>query len=123
MARNSNVTEEVATKLAEAVREIRRLVYSGEGVPEWGTKFAEIETDGMAVGQEFSRLFMEQSVDEQADLLPAEALDTGGEVALRTGESPIKLDTGAGQVEWGQPASYLKKSRRSFFPSGEGVGD
>jgi hypothetical protein len=89
MARNSNVTEEVANQLAEAVREIRRLVYGGEGVPEWGTRFARIESDGMAVGREFSRLFMEQSVDEQADLLPAEALDSGGEVALCTGESTI----------------------------------
>ena len=123
MARNSNVSLEVADQLAAAVREVRRLVFGGDGVPEWGTRFARIESEGMAVGLEFARLFMEQAVDEQGDRVPAAALDSGGETALRTGKSGTKLETGAGQVEWDQPESSLKESRRSFFPSGEGAGD
>ena len=67
MARNSNVSLEVADQLAAAVREVRRLVFGGDGVPEWGTRFARIESEGMAVGLEFARLFMEQAVDEQGD--------------------------------------------------------
>jgi hypothetical protein len=122
MARNSNVSPEVADQLAAAVREVRRLVFGGDGIPAWGTKFAKIESEGMSVGLEFARLFMEQSVDEQADQVPAAALDTGGETALRTGKVSTQLETGAGEVEWDQPESCLKESRRSFFPSGEGAG-
>ena len=122
MARNSNVTQEVADQLAAAVREARRLVFGGDGVPVWGTKFAQIEAEGMAVGMEFARQFMEQSVGEQATRVPVEAFDTGGGIASPLPSSSRTLETGAGDVEWDQPESYLKESRRSFFPSGESVG-
>ncbi len=122
MARNSKVSAEVADQLAAAVREVRRLVFGGEGVPVWGPKFARIESEGMTVGLEFARLFMEPAVDEQADRVPPAALDSGGQTALRTGKSGTQLETGAGAVEWDQPESFLKDSRRSFFPSGAGAG-
>ena len=32
------------------------------------------------------------------------------------------LDTPAGEVEWKQPKTRLKKSRRDFFPSGQSAG-
>ena len=123
MARNSNVSAEVADQLVEAVREVRRLVFGGDGIPAWGTRFAKIESEGMAVGLEFARLFMEQSVDEQADHVPQEAFDTGGEIADSVGDASQTLTTGAGDVEWDQPESYMKQARRSFFPSGESAGD
>jgi hypothetical protein len=123
MARNSNVTQEVADQLAAAVREVRRLMFGGDGIPVWGTKFVDIESKGMAVGMEFARQFMEQAVDDQAEHVPTEAFDTGGgEQAAPVPRTPLKLETGAGAVEWQQPASYLNESRRSFFPSGEGLG-
>lgn len=123
MARNGNVAPEVADQLAEAVRQVRRLVFGGEGIPVWGTKFAQIESDGMAVGLEFARLFMEQSVGEQAGHVPDLAYDTGAGVAKPVGEVSQTLTTCAGDVEWNQPESCLKESRRSFFPSGEGPGN
>ena len=123
MARNSNVSPEVADQLAEAVRQVRRLVFGGDGIPVWGTKFAQIESEGMAVGMECARLFMEQSVDEQAEHVPLEAFDTGEGIAKAVGDYKTKLTTQAGDVEWDQPESDLKESRRSFFPSGEGAGD
>lgn len=123
MARNSNVSAELSDELAKLAREIRRKVFGGDGVPVWGTKFSEIESKGMAVGLEFARLFMEQSVGEQADDVPQTALDTGGGIASLTGEREGQLTTEAGQVEWDQPECYSKESRRSFFPSGEGIGD
>ena len=123
MARNSNVSPEVADQLADSVRQIRRMVFGGDGIPKWGTTFAKIESEGMAVGLEFARQFMEQSVDEQTEHVPAEAFDTGGGIAQAVGESSKKLKTGAGEIQWDQPESYLKESRRAFFPSGEGFGD
>lgn len=122
MARNSNVSAEVADQLAEAVRQARKLIFGGDGIPVWGTRFSKIESEGMAVGMEFARQFMEQSVDEQAEHVPVEAFDTGEGLAKPVGESSTSLTTGAGAVQWDQPESYLKESRRSFFPSGEGFG-
>lgn len=92
MARNKNVSPEVAEQLAEAVRHVRKLVFSTEGIPVWGTQFAKIESEGMAVGMEFARLFLEHAVDEQAGQVPAEALDTGRGIAqargaIRSGQS------------------------------------
>ena len=123
MARNKNVSPEVAEQLAEAVRQVRKLVFGTEGIPVWGTKFAKIESEGMAVGMEFARLFMEQAVDEQAGRVPIEALETGGAIAQPVGQMQKTLTTGAGDIEWKQPESYSKESRRSFFPSGESTGD
>ena len=122
MARNSNVSKEVAEQLSEAVLKAREAVYGPGGIPPWGTKFADIERAAIAAGNEFARQFMERAVSEQAEKVPADALDTGGEVASLVTPTPLKVETGCGDVEWNQPASYLNESRRSFFPSGEGAG-
>ena len=59
---------EVAQRLAVVAREMRQLVWGGDGVPEWGTLFSEIEQQGMSIGGELGRLMMEQSVDKQASV-------------------------------------------------------
>ena len=123
MARNSNVSAELAAQLADAVRAARINIFGGNGVPAWGTKFSEIETKAMAAGMEFARQVMEQAVSEQSQVTPVELLDTGGEIAKLVGKSDKKLGTGAGEVEWDEPKCYLNKSRRSFFPSGQSTGD
>ena len=68
-------------RLAELAREMRELTYGGDGVPEWGTQFTEIESQGMNVGLELARLFMEQSVEQQAERVPDSALAHEGEAA------------------------------------------
>ena len=40
----------VQSRLREMAAEMRELLYGAAGCPEWGTKFLEIETDGMSVG-------------------------------------------------------------------------
>ena len=123
MARvQNNVSPEVAQRLVDLAREMRQLVYGESGIPKWGTKFTQIESDGMAVGHELARLMMEQSVTDQAGQVPAESLDTGGEVAGLAGTEDLLLETPAGEVEWQHPRGYLKKSRRAFFPSGSSLG-
>ena len=123
MARGKNkVSPEVAQRLVDLAREMRQLVYGGAGVPEWGTRFSQIESDGMAVGLELARLMMEQSVGDQAEQVPAEALDSGGEVAALAGTDAMAQETPAGEVEWRHPRGYLKQSRRDFFPSGQSLG-
>lgn len=124
VSRMNDVSPRVAARLAELAREMRELTYGDEGVPEWGTKFTEIESQGMSVGLELARLFMEQSVEQQAECVPDSALACEGELAEPTKKTKTaKLETSAGEVQWDQPQTRLANSGRAFFPSGEGAGD
>ena len=123
MARNNpKVSAEVATQLVDLARQMRRLIYGGEGVPEWGTKFSQIEAEALEVGRELSRLIMEQSVGEQAERLPQQALQEAEELAGVIGTEPTVVETTAGEVQWKPPKTRLSKARRDFFPSGQSVG-
>jgi hypothetical protein len=123
-ARKNDVSPEVAARLAVMAREMRQLVYGEGAVPEWGTKFTEIESEGMNLGLELAREFMEQSVGEQAGQVPNAALECDGEVAEQGEAAKLStLETPAGEVEWEQPQTRLSESGRAFFPSGEGFGD
>ena len=116
---SSKLTADVRQRLAEVAGEARKLVYGEKGFPEWGTTFAEIESDAREVGHEFIRLLMEQTSDEQAGEMPLSALKTeSGEEAHRTGSEQRKLETESGTVSWPEPKGYLPKSRKAFFPSG-----
>jgi len=115
----NNVSPKVAERLAEMAREMRDVVYGEAGFPEWGTKFTEIESQGMN-----ARLFMEQAVDQQAQsAAPPECLESGGETAQGLGvEQEAQVETPAGEIQWDQPKARLKKARRDFFPSGQSPG-
>lgn len=123
MARNNpKVSAEVAAELVELAGQMRRLIYGGDGVPAWGTKFSQIEAEALEVGRELSRLIMEQSVGEQAEQLPPQALQDGEELAGVIGTEPTVVETTAGEVQWKQPKARLSKARRDFFPSGQSTG-
>jgi len=100
----------------------RSLLYGEAGCPAWGTKFAEIEKDGMTVGLELARLLMEQSVDEQAERMPASARETTGDEVSLAGVETATLKTEAGEVTWEQPRGYLKRARKAFFPPTSSAG-
>jgi hypothetical protein len=122
----NGVAPEVAERLAQVARDLRFAIYGAEGFPVWGTKFGEIEQQGMAVGLEMARLFMEQTVADQAQgPLPEQALEPHeGEVPKRIcRDYPTTLETPAGEIQWGQPQTRLTKARRDFFPSGQSAGD
>jgi hypothetical protein len=124
MAKNrKRIDAAVQQRLGEVAAELRQMIYGEQGYPEWGTKFTEIESEGMAVGLELARLLMEQSVGEQATHMPEEGLDCPEETAQPAGTDRADLKTQAGDVEWDEPAAYLNKARRAFFPSAEGTGD
>lgn len=124
VSRINHVSPQVAARLVELAREMRELTFDGDGVPAWGTKFTEIESQGMNVGLELARLFVEQAVEEQAERVPDSALEHEGEAAEPTKKTKtVVLETAAGEVQWDQPQTRLAKSRRAFFPSGQGAGD
>jgi hypothetical protein len=69
---------------------------------------------------------MEQSVSGQAEAaLPEEAFaQQDGEIPEPTNKGlATRLETPAGDIDWHQPQTRLKKARRAFFPSGQSSGD
>jgi|SRR5579862_2836357 len=110
--------------LRKVAAEGRALLYGEAAYPEWGTKFAAIEEDGMSVGLELARLVMEQTVAEQARNVPDMAGNVPTDDVAPAGTEPTALETEAGAVEWEQPRSRLKRGRKAFFPptSSTGVG-
>ena len=114
----TKLTPEVRQRLVEVAREARELVYGSAGCPEWGTKFAEIESDAREVGFELMRLLMEQTNTQQAQQVPDGALQAeSGELATPIGSEDRTLETESGAVSWKEPKAFLPKSRKAFFPS------
>ena len=106
-------------------RELRVAVYGDEGFPEWGTQFDSIEEQGMDIGREVARLFMEQTVSSQAQAeLPQQALPSHGEDTPKLTNKDFKstLETPAGEINGEQPQTRLAKARRDFFPSSQSTG-
>lgn len=118
----AKVSPEVQQRLEEVAAELRGLLYGAAGCPEWGTKFLEIEAEGMSIGLELARLVMEQSVSEQAKLVPQASLSVSEDLVMVTGTETTPLETEAGTVRWNQPRGYLKKGRKAFFPPAAGSG-
>ena len=119
----TKLTPEVRRRLVEVAAEARRLVYGDVGCPEWGTRFVEIENDAKEVGHELIRLLMEQTSAQQVTTMPADALVLeSGETALLVGQAERTLESESGDIRWTEPKAHLPKSRRDFFPSGEGIG-
>ncbi len=100
MARTSNtIPPEIASKLADVARELREQIYGEQACPKWGTRFTQIEDQGMQVGLELARLFMEQSVQHQADGdIPPQAVVCDCEQAVidKNRQHETTLDTPAG---------------------------
>ena len=108
---------EIQDWLRKVAAEGRALLYGEAAYPEWGTKFTEIERDGMSVGLELARLLMEQSVAEQAGHTPAGVEEVPADEATPAGVEETRLETEAGPLDWKQPRRYLKRARKNFFPS------
>ncbi|MBS0203171.1 MAG: hypothetical protein JSS49_09755 [Planctomycetes bacterium] len=91
--RKATVSPEVQERLEKVAAELRVLLYGEDGFPEWGTKFREIEAEGMSVGLELARLVMEQSVSEQAKVIPQASLSVEEDLVLVTGAEETPLET------------------------------
>ena len=116
------VSPEVARQLVDLARQMLQLVSGDDGVPVWGTKFSQIESEAMSVAHEFGRLMMGQAVEGQAEQLPDQSLKTPDETAAVIGTALAVLETPAGEVVWEQPKARLSQARRDFIPSGASVG-
>jgi hypothetical protein len=108
--------------LEKVAAEGRALLYGEAACPAWGTKFSEIESDGMSVGLELARQLMEQGISEQAEQMPATAGEVEGDEAVPAGKEATTVETEAGAVSWRQPRSHLRRGRKAFFPPTPGAG-
>lgn len=119
----TKLTSETRQRLVEVAKLAGEWVYGEARCPEWGTSFAEIESDAKEVGHELIRLLMEQVSQRQTEHLPDSVLvQTSGETAVLIGTEDRTLETESGTVQWKEPKTYLPKSRRAFFPSQPSVG-
>ena len=109
------------SRLVEMAAQIREALYGPDGCPEWGTKFREIEQQGMSVGLELARLVMEQSVAIQSERVPDSALVVEGDEVQSAGRETTPLETEAGPIAWDQPRTRMKSGRKAFFPPPEGA--
>jgi hypothetical protein len=103
-------------RLREMAAQVRLALYGPDGCPEWGTRFREIEQQGMNVGLELARLVMEQSVSTQSERVPDSALVVEGDEVRSAGRETTPLETEAGPITWDQPRTMLKHGRKAFFP-------
>ena len=117
----AGIDEGMQARLVEMAGQIREALYGPDGCPEWGTKFREIEQQGMSVGLELARLVMEQSVQVQSERVPDAALVVAGDKVQAAGRETTPLETEAGPIAWDQPRTRMKSGRKAFFPPPEGA--
>ena len=121
--RNANkLPQHIAEQIAQLAREARVELYGTDGIPEWGTKFIDIQDQGLEVGEQLAQAFIEQSVAGQAQQSPPEhAL----KVDEHTTASPTEATkdstvfTPAGDVRWNQPVAQVNGQTADFFPSSQ----
>jgi len=123
----------ISRKLQERIRsvaaELRQEVYGTSGVPQWGTKFTEIEDVGVEIGDALACELIGQSLQGQASKAEGVGEQECPECTVcgRSGKEdevePRIVRTRRGDVEWREPKGYCKHCRKAFFPSVPSVGD
>ena len=111
---------EVRRRVEELAVELRQLLYGPTGAPAWGTKFAALEDEACAVGDEVTRCLMSQALQEQTELAAAAAMSACvacGRDSPSDDIEPRVVQTRRGDVTWREHKHYCRKCRRDFFPS------
>jgi len=118
---------EVGAEIRQFAEQLRWKVYHGQGYPDWGTFFSEIEELGVQIGDAVCREFVQQAVREQAQA----DQQCGQEHRCPTCNGPFDsrepeahpLLTRRGEIGWQEPQAYCPKCRKAFFPSVQEFGD
>ena len=114
----------IRARIEELAEEFCRLLYGGDGDPEWGTKFTAIEDAGVEIGDALACRLMEKALAIQARNASATAeVCSCGQALEEKGQEPHLLKTRRGELAWTEPAGHCPRCRRDFFPSGARLGD
>jgi hypothetical protein len=102
-------------------------LYGPKG-PAWGTKLTELEDVVLAVRQVLSEQMLDEALQRQANTVeerppPFRRCAKCDQEVEADDPEPRILQTRAGEGEWLEPATYCRRCRRSFFPSGQESGD
>lgn len=119
---NAKIPQHIAEKIAQLAREARVEVFGPDGTPDWGTKFIDIQDQGLEIGNLLAHDFIEQTVAGQAQQTPPQhALQVDEHSTASPTDQTLDTTvlTPAGDVEWQQPIARLEKSTADFFPSGQ----
>lgn len=112
----------IAEQIAQLAREARVELYGPDGIPEWGTKFIDIEQQAIEVGNQVARTLIEQAVAGQAAQAPPDQalkIDGQPDAVPIAKTADAKVDTPVGHVDWQQPLARQENSSADFFPSGQ----
>ena len=119
----------ISQKLQERIRsvaaELRQEVYGTSGVPQWGTKFTEIEDVGVEIGDALACELIGQSLQGQASKAEgagAQECTVCGRSGKEDGVEPRLVRTRRGEVPWRELKGYCRHCRKAFFPQSEALG-
>ena len=118
-----SIRADLHSELQQLAHQLARKV-DPEGLP-CGTQFSELEDIAGALGDEIARQLIESNVQEQTADWLAEDSTPCPECRGPTSKAPDRprsLMTTRGEVTWTEHARYCRRCRRTFFPSGPGVG-
>lgn len=120
------ISRKLQERIKDVATELRQEVYGSSGIPQWGTKFTEIEDVGVEIGDALACELISQSVQGQA----SKAEGVGRQectVCGRSGEQdevePRIVRTRRGDAQWLESKGYCKHCRKAFFPAVPSVGD
>jgi hypothetical protein len=125
MARSKIATapaDPVRPYLEGVAKSLMERLYGANG-PAWGTKLSELEDVVLAVRQVLSEKMLDEALQRQANTVderpaPFQCCAQCGQQVEPDDPEPRILETRVGEAEWLEPATYCRRCRRSFFPSG-----
>ena len=120
------ISHELHERIKAFAAELRQEIYGRSGVPQWGTKFTEIEDVGVEIGDAVACALIGQSLQGQADChrgTTALVCTVCGRSSEQDEVEPRIVRTRRGETQWQEPKGYCKRCRKAFFPSVASVGD
>jgi hypothetical protein len=130
MAADKKTTQHVANSrpyLQGVAKYLVEGIYGPDG-PPLGTRFTELEDLAVALGEVFTKNFMDLSLSRQAgkfekmEKKPDECPGCGRPARPEPPEPRVVVSR-AGEAEWQEPSGYCEHCRRAFFPSVAESGD
>jgi hypothetical protein len=121
------ISARLRERIEDVAGELRRELYGEQGYPEWGTKFAAMETEACAIGDALTCELLNQALQSQAEeQSSAQACPCGvcGEPTRPhpDGPAPQVLTSRRGEVTWNAAHFLCDRCRQAFFPSAPNAG-
>jgi hypothetical protein len=121
MATSSSLSPALQRLVEQLSDQVLAQLYGPTGAPALGTRFDDIESAGVEVGDAISRAIVQAAVRQQAAETPAKVCSCGTPLEERDPD-PRTLTMRRGEIGWNEPLGHCKRCRRDFFPSESQLG-